>query len=72
MIIAVALSSILRAVFPKDASAFGWFMHAALPPSHLVDETSLTVRQWAWLLAWGLGMYALGLWLLLKRPLGED
>lgn len=72
MIVAIGVTSILRHRFPKDASPFGGFLHAILPPNHLTDETSLTTGQWAWLIGWSLGLFALGLLVLRKRPLGED
>lgn len=72
MIIIVIVSGILRARFPKGDSTLGKVVNAVLPPNMLVDEKTLTAGEWAWVVAWGTGFVLVGLWVLRKRPLGED
>jgi len=71
MIVAILLSTVLRGRFPAAQSAFGKFIEAVMPPNQLLFE-QLTARQWFWLGGWGVGLLALGLFILRWRPLGED
>ncbi len=72
MILILILSSSLRARFPAGRSTLGKVFNAALPPNQLTDEAVLTSGEWAWVAAWGVGLFALGLFILRRRPLGED
>ncbi len=71
MIGAVIAASYLRARFPRGESALGKVLHAVLPPNQLVDEATLTAGEYAWVAGWGIGLFALGLLVLRRRPLGE-
>ncbi len=72
MLVMAILISVLRARFPKERSTLGRVVNAVLPPNHLVDEKSLSLGQWAWVIGWGVGLFLVGLWVLRSRPLGED
>jgi hypothetical protein len=72
MIVAVVATSILRSRFPRAESTVGRVLHVALPPNQLTNEATLSAPEWAWLVAWAGGLFALGMLVLRRRPLGED
>jgi hypothetical protein len=72
MIVVAVIASVTRSRFPAADSTLGRVLNAILPPNHLVDATSLSAGQWAWVAGWGVGLFLLGLLILKKRPLGED
>ncbi len=72
MILAIITSTALRARFPSDRSTLGKVLNAVLPPNQLTDEATLTAGEWAWVAGWGIGLFAIGLLVLRRRPLGED
>jgi hypothetical protein len=67
----VLIAALTRARWPGADSSLGKVLDAVLPPTHLLG-TSLTAGQWVWLGGWSLGLFALGLLILRRRPLGED
>jgi hypothetical protein len=72
MVVAIVAITMLRARFPRAKSPVGAMLHAVLPPNHLLNELALTVPQWVWVAAWAAALFALGMLVLRKRPLGED
>jgi hypothetical protein len=72
MIAAIVATTMLRSRFPETESPAGRVLHVLLPPNHLTDERALTASAWAWVAAWAVGLFVLGLVVLRKRPLGED
>lgn len=72
MIVAIVATTMLRSRFPSTESSVGRVLHILLPPNHLTDERALSAPEWAWLVAWAVGLFALGLVVLRLRPLGED
>lgn len=72
MVAVVIGQGYLRNRFPADESTPGKVLNAVLPPGHLTNNTSLTASEWAWVLAWAAGLFALALLILRLRPLGED
>jgi hypothetical protein len=72
MVVAIVGIATLRSRFPRAKSPFGAVLHAVLPPNHLLNELALTLRQWVWVATWAAALFALGMLVLRKRPLGED
>lgn len=72
MVAVVIVANVLRGRFPRDDSTLGRVLYAILPPNHLTDERALSAGEWTWVIGWGVGLFALGLWVLRSRPLGED
>jgi hypothetical protein len=66
-------SSILRDRWPRGDSTLGDVLHAVLPPYQLMGSgPEITAGGWLWLSAWAVGLFALTLLLLARRPLAED
>jgi hypothetical protein len=69
----VFVSSFLRHYWPASQSRLGKVLEAVLPPNQLIGSTvHPTTGQWFWIAGWGIGLFALGLLILWRRPLGEN
>lgn len=72
-VVALVVASVLRSRWPAERSTLGKVFNAVLPPSHLLSPSMrLDAWHWAWVAGWGLGLLALTIVILWRRPLGED
>ena len=72
-ILTVLLASALRNQWPAAQSTWGRVLEAVLPPNQFIGGAEHpTHAQWAWMAGWAVGLFALALFLLRVRPLGED
>lgn len=66
-------AAIAKDRWPRSSGRLGEVLHSALPPTHLMGWNKVPdAGQWAWIAAWGLGMFSVALLVLRLRPLGED
>lgn len=73
MFAVLAVASTARGRWPAGESTLGSVLHAVLPPNHLIGASVQPDRAgWLWIGAWALGLFALTMLLLARRPLGED
>lgn len=73
----LALAHVLRVLFPAGVSRAGNVLHVILPPFHRLQETGIELARGAavdpnllaWMLAWGISGFLLGLFVLRRRSL---
>jgi hypothetical protein len=71
--VAMLMASALRQHWPAAESRLGRVIEAVLPPSQFIGSNEHpTTAQWLWIGGWGVGLVALGLLIVWRRPLGED
>ena len=72
-IVVVMTASVVRHAWPASESRLGKVLEAVLPPNQLIGSAEHpTTAQWVWIAGWGVGLLALGLLVMWRRPLGED